>query len=88
MSSINEIEREPASQSALATCGSILFNGSAGETEIEAILRRRNLIYSIDCHLHANGNALDAVTRALLAASRELVANSAKVEAASCVQTD
>lgn len=49
------IRRDAQSQSALAVCGSILFESeTAGEAEIEAVLRGRNLMYSIDRHLHAH----------------------------------
>lgn len=74
--------RDPRSQSALATCGSILLgDGNAVDNEVETALRRRNLVYAIERHLQANGTALDPVTRALLAASREVIASTADASA-------
>lgn len=66
-------------QNALGTCGSILFTARrSDECSVERLLRHRNLVYSIDNHLEMHGTSLDPVTRALLAASREVISLAAR----------
>ena len=62
-------------ESALGTCASILLDQTRPlEEPLEAVIRRRNLVYSIEDHLSVHGLVLDPLTRALLAASREVIA--------------